>query len=180
MKLLLHAEPSDPYTGLYYLVVEDLERRDPPFKPIYKWYIEDSEMDAHDALYKVRQLVGGGLKRIANEHNLLYVSLFYPCDFNLTSLSESYYDFHMANIFVDKNLTSIIPVDWAPPVHGKQEAAGVIDVGRYKQEGNQEIYQEKMNKFDRKLKTEIREEFTVEKLMKELEKRGKGSSQLST
>ena len=81
--------------------------------------------------------------------------------------SESYYDFHMGNVFVTKGFEYAAPIDWGPPMNKK---AGVIEI---KEEQGTEEYKAKLEKFQNKLKAEIRVAFSIKELDTELRKRGK-------
>ena len=55
------------------IVVKDIGEEDPPFKPFYKWYIEDETMDGFEALRRVRENIEDRLLWYAKEENLLCV-----------------------------------------------------------------------------------------------------------
>ena len=69
----MHAEASKTVAGAYYIVVVDVESQDPPYKPFFRWYLEDTEMDLKAALLNMRRAAGNELFSIARKKGLLCV-----------------------------------------------------------------------------------------------------------
>lgn len=81
-------------------------------------------MDLAKTLSKMRGAVRAKLSALANE-GILYVGSIHPCDFTLINVSGSYWDYHMSNIFVDKKLETVLPIDWGPLT---EKSAGAIQI----------------------------------------------------
>lgn len=69
----MHGE-AEPMSGLFFMVSIDVTRRDPPFKPFYKWYLENENMDLEASMELVRTTMETCLVGIALYLDLLYVS----------------------------------------------------------------------------------------------------------
>ena len=139
-----------------------MEKNIPPYRPFYEWYEMDKDMDLAKALRDVRRAVGNQLREIAHRDGLLYVSLIYPCVFALTNASESYYDYHMNNVFVDKELKLAVPIDWGPQT---DKFDGVVENLLSKSTGE---YDAKTTEFNEELKRRIRTRYNATKLKMEL------------
>lgn len=75
VNLHLHDE-AEPMRGVFFIVSIDVERRPAaPFKPFYKWYLEDEDMDLEKSLKQVLGVIESVLVNIAINRKLLYVSL---------------------------------------------------------------------------------------------------------
>ena len=61
---------------VYFIVCVDVERREAaPFRPLYKWYLEDENMDLRETLIRADAVIEHVLGSIADNKKLLYVTI---------------------------------------------------------------------------------------------------------
>lgn len=133
-----------------FIVMRDIRNLMVPLKPYHEWYLEDSDRNLNADLEKLRTNIERRLMKYAEDTLLLCVGML-RCDFHQLNLGNSYKDIHFLNIYVDKTLQLVTPVDWAPPVGrswGVEEVTKMNDA--VKLEYRQFLLRELSNLFNRK------------------------------
>ena len=100
----------------YYIIVKNVQKDDPPFKPLYKHYLEDTNLVASEILQTARDNVFKRLLEFAEKDNLLCVNESrITVDFAYLGIClNSYLDHHQRNVFFGRALQTVMPIDWGP------------------------------------------------------------------
>ena len=134
------------------------KKSSPPLKPFYEWYQEDKKMDVEKSWKKFRKAIEERLIKFAEKDGLLYVRCTVVV---YTLIQSSYNDYHLGNIFVDRKLKVIMPIDWGPPGYAQgQERTGVEEITSQDKKERKKI----IKAYKEDLRKKLPEEFNSEKL----------------